>query len=254
MAIEDEVRSLDARVAKLTAALNKTMNAQIEASEWSAETQSDIGYLVAEMHDLSGRIDKLVAATLRLTGLLDTREEMKTTLTYPIAAGAYDEEIIAMCAANATDSDIARALGCNPSTVSRRRQAIGAEAAKKRLRWTSDEDKRLRALASRCSTWHEVAEEMDGRTPESCKVRARRIGLVLRPAGRPWTEVEDEFLRRVWESGEKDIHQICHELKRTSGAVYERTRALGLTKSRKRLHWASERSMREFWSKEDEAA
>ena len=52
----DELRSLDARVARLTAAVEKSCKAQIASAEWCAEAQSDIGTLMAEVREMRARV------------------------------------------------------------------------------------------------------------------------------------------------------------------------------------------------------
>ena len=140
MSIEDYVRSMDARISRLSTAVEKLADVEIDGAQWSAEALSRMQSFDAGMKRLSEDMRVLAKAVARFTVLLDGRKELKTTASYPIASGAYDEEISTMHAEGATDRDIARELGCHPMTVSRRRCAIGIEGRRRDSRWTPRED------------------------------------------------------------------------------------------------------------------
>lgn len=249
MSVEDDVRSLSARVSKLTTAIERSCTAQVESAEWCSQTQSDVATLMADVRAMSRRMDALAKAVSKLTGLLDGREELKLTSAYPFASGAYDEDIARMYAEGATDRDIARALGCGPMTISRRRVAIGIKGRRADAHWTEREDAVLRERAKAYTTWAEVAEGMEGRSAQGCCRRGRKLGVSLRPAWRPWSAEDEQYLREVWESCAESTEAIARRLRRTEKAVRQRARELGLTASGRRLREMSRREASRFWAK-----
>lgn len=248
MSVEDDVRSLSARVARLTTAVERSCTAQVESAEWCSQTQSDVAALMADVRSMSRRMDALARAVTRLTDLLDGREELKTTAAYPVAAGAYDEDIARMTNEGATIDEIARWIGCVPSTVGRRRRVIGADGMAAKTRWTEAEDARLSSLARRSRDWEEVAADMPGRTAAACRQRARHLGVSAFPTPRRWTAEEDEALRSGWADGSADVHALSRALGRTEGAIRNRAKRLGLSGlGRKRV--VSRRLTRAFWER-----
>ena len=248
MSADDDVRSLSARVARLTAAVEKSCTAQVESAEWCSQTQSDVATLMADVRSMSRRMDALARAVTRLTDLLDGREELKTTAAYPVAAGAYDEDIARMTNEGATIDEIARWIGCVPSTVGRRRRVLGADGMAAKTRWTEAEDARLSSLARRSRDWEEVAADMPGRTAAACRQRARHLGVSAFPTPRRWTAEEDEALRSGWTDGSADVHALSRSLGRTEGAIRNRAKRLGLSGlGRKRV--VSRRLTKAFWAK-----
>lgn len=248
MSVEDDVRSLSARVAKLTTAVERSCTAQVESAEWCSQTQSDVATLMADVRSMSRRMDALARAVTRLTDLLDGREELKTTAAYPVAAGAYDEDIARMTNEGATIDEIARWIGCVPSTVGRRRRVLGADGMAAKTRWTEAEDARLSSLARRSRDWEEVAADMPGRTAAACRQRARHLGVSAFPTPRRWTAEEDEALRSGWTDGSADVHALSRSLGRTEGAIRNRAKRLGLSGlGRKRV--VSRRLTRAFWER-----
>ena len=248
MSVEDDVRSLSARVARLTTAVERSCTAQVESAEWCSQTQSDVATLMADVRSMSRRMDALARAVTRLTDLLDGREELKTTAAYPVAAGAYDEDIARMTNEGATIDEIARWIGCVPSTVGRRRRVLGADGMAAKTRWTEAEDARLSSLARRSRDWEEVAADMPGRTAAACRQRARHLGVSAFPTPRRWTAEEDEALRSGWADGSADVHALSRSLGRTEGAIRNRAKRLGLSGlGRKRV--VSRRLTRAFWAK-----
>ena len=244
----DELRSLDARVARLTAAVEKSCKAQIASAEWCAETQSDIGTLMAEVREMRRDMRAMAKAVQKLTALLDGREELKTTTAYPVAAGAYDEDIARMTAEGATIDEIARWIGCVPSTVGRRRRVLGADGMAAKTRWTEAEDARLSSLARRSRDWEEVAADMPGRTSAACRQRARHLGVSAFPTPRRWTAEEDDALRSGWADGSADVHDLSRSLGRTEKAIRNRAKRLGLSGlGRKRV--VSLRLTKAFWER-----
>ena len=248
MSVEDDVRSLSARVAKLTTAVERSCTAQVESAGWCSQTQSDVATLMADVRAMSRRMDALARAVTRLTGLLDGREELKTTAAYPVAAGAYDEDIARMTAEGATVDEIARWIGCVPSTVGRRRRVLGADGMAARTRWTEAEDARLSLLARRSRDWEEVAADMPVRTAAACRQRARHLGMGVFPTPRRWTAEEDDALRSGWADGSADVHELSRSLGRTEAAIRNRARTLGLSGlGRKRV--VARRLTNAFWAR-----
>lgn len=248
MSVDDDVRSLSARVARLTTAVERSCTAQVESAEWCSQTQSDVATLMADVRAMSRRMDALARVVSRLTALLDGREELKTTAAYPVAAGAYDEDIARMTAEGATVEEIARWIGCAPSTVGRRRSVIGADGMASKTRWTEAEDARLTYLARRSRDWGEVAADMPGRTASACRQRARHLGVSVFPTPRRWTAEEDEALRSGWADGSADVHELSRALGRTEKAIRGRAKRLGLSGlGRKRV--VGRRLTRAFWAR-----
>lgn len=249
MAVEDDVRSLDARVAKLTSAVERSAKAQVESAEWCSQAVSDMGDMRAELLTMGREVARISKALVAVYGKhVKAEKALKTTATYPISSGYYDAEITEMYQSGATDRDIARALGCHPMTVSRRRQAIGVEGWRREARWTPREDELLRQRCLECGTWADVARGIEGRGEQACRAHGKRLGLTLRPAWRPWTEAEHEYLRENWESG-TSTDEICARLGRGERAVRQRAHELGLTQSGRRNRLALDRSSRRFWAK-----
>ena len=249
MSADDDVRSLSARVARLTAAVERSCTAQVESAEWCSQTQSDVAALMADVRDMGRRMDALALAVSKLTGLLDGREELKLTSAYPFASGAYDEDIARMYAEGATDRDIARALGCGPMTISRRRVAIGIKGRRADAHWTEREDAVLRERAKAYTTWAEVAEGMEGRSAQGCCRRGRKLGVSLRPAWRPWSAEDEQYLREVWESCAESTEAIARRLRRTEKAARRRARERGRTGSGRRPREVGRREAARFWER-----
>ena len=229
MTVEDDVRSLSARVAKLTTAVEKSCTAQVDSAGLCSQTQSDVATLMADVRSMSRRMDALAKAVVKLTGLLDGREELRTTAAYPVAAGAYDEDIARMTNEGATVDEIARWIGCAPSTVGRRRRVLGADGMASKTRWTEAEDARLSSLARRSRDWEEVAADMPGRTASACRQRARHLGVSAFSTSRRWTAGEDEALRSGWADGSADVRDLSRALGRTEAAIRNRAKRLGLS-------------------------
>lgn len=248
MSVEDDVRSLSARVAKLTTAVERSCTAQVESAEWCSQTQSDVATLMADVRSMSRRMDALARAVSRLTDLLDGREELKTTAAYPVAAGAYDEEIARMTAEGATSGEIARYIGCSRHTVDRRRSVLGVQSGSWHQLWTDSELSRLRAAVRECRTWEEVAEGLPGRTAHACACAARKAGLRLGPTPRRWSESDDAYLSERWNDGRTTCAEIASALGRSEKAVVNRAHTLGIT-NRGRKHVMAKRSMDAFWAR-----
>lgn len=246
--MQDEIRSLDARVSKLTAAVEKSCKAQIASAEWCADTQSDIGTLMAEVREMRRDMRAMAKAVQKLTGLLDGREELKTTASNPVAAGAYDEDIARMTADGASIEEIARWIGCGSATVQRRRRVLGMEGAAHKTRWAAEEDRRLESLARHALNWVEVAENMPGRTVDACRRRGNALGLHVFQRPRKWSEEDDDVLREHWGDASADVHELASRLGRTESAVRNRALRLGLTGGeRKRI--MAKRTMTAFWAR-----
>lgn len=249
MAIEDDVRSLDARVAKLTAAVEKSCTAQIESADWCSQAVSDVATLMADVRGMGRCMDALARAVERLTALLDGREELKTTAAYPVAAGAYDEDIARMSSDGATLEDIARWIGCCTSTVCRRRKVLGIDGQLKGARWTDREVAKMRELAKSASSWSEVADGLPGRTPSACKQKCASIGVRIGRDPVAWTEAEDAYIREHWERGDRSTGDMARELHRTEKAVSTRAYRLGVSSgARKKI--MLERTRRKLWARE----
>lgn len=248
MGIEDDVRSLDARVSRLTAAVESSCRAQIACAEWCDETQSDIAALMADVREMGRKMGCLARAVEKLTGLLDGREELKTTAAYPVSAGAYDEDILRMTAEGASLDEIAAWIGCTRATVLRRRRVLGIEGAAYKARWTEEEDARLESLARHAFNWVEVADGMPGRTVDACRVRGRKLGLSVSKTPRKWTPEDDSVLRDHWADASADVHELAHRFGRSEKAVVQRAWKLGLAgKGRKAI--MAGRNIREFWAR-----
>jgi hypothetical protein len=66
------------------------------------------------------------------------------------------------------------------------------------VRWTDPDDSRLRQWRGERKNFHQIAELFgDGRTPEACRHRAKKLGL----AHALWTPADDEKLRELRLSG-----------------------------------------------------
>ena len=249
MAVEDDVRSLGSRVARLAEAVEKSCAAQVESAQWCADVVSDIAGLKADIIGLKRAVSALSAAFVRLNSRqLQAREELRTTAAYPVAAGDYDEDISRMASKGATVSEIAEWVGCAKGTIKRRMAVIGIATAGSRPKWTDREVARLEAAVRSCSTWAEVAEEVPGRTESGCAHMARKRGLSLAKAPRAWTEEEDARLAELWNDGRSDVRDIAAELGRTEAAARNRAHALGIT-NRGRKHDVSKRNRDRFWAR-----
>ena len=249
MSVEDDVRSLSARVAKLTTAVERSCTAQVESAEWCAQTQSDVAALMAEVHELGRRYDNMVEVLSRLVSMLRVRREAKGTSAMPVCGGLWDDEIESMTAEGASLSEIAARIGCGVATVSRRRRQLGTDGAAYKRKWTEKEDAKLREAVKLASNWAEVAEEMPGRTEAACCARAKRHGLRLRhDPPRAWTAGEDAFLREHWVSCDMETPEIARALGRTEHAIRTRASKLGIADSERRK-WALAKSSARFWAR-----
>lgn len=247
--MQDELRSLDARVAKLTAAVEKSCKAQVASAEWCAQTQSDIAALMADVRELGRRYDHMAEAVSRLVDMLRVRREARGTSAMPVSGGLWDDEIESMTVDGASLSEIAARIGCGVATVSRRRRQIGADGAAYNRKWTDREDDILREAVKLASNWGEVAESLPGRTEAACCARAKRHGLRLRHnPPRAWTADEDEFLRVHWKLCDLETPEIARALGRTEHAVRTRASKLGIADSGRR-EWALAKSSKRFWAK-----
>ncbi len=103
-------------------------------------------------------------------------------------------------------------------------------------RWTSADDRRLRALAARGATIEQAAQQL-GRTPEALRMRARRAGIMpprsrsSSRSRRRWTFEEDELLRLHRALNPARLAEL---LGRSDGAVCRRLCALGLREGARR--------------------
>ena len=194
----DELRSLDARVAKLAKAVAKTCDAQLQSVETVNRMTSDIASLMADVRELGRRYEHMAVAVHRLTGLLDGREEMKSTSAYPVASGAYDDDLARMASAGSGYRQMADYIGCDESVVARRCRLIGIESPLARKKWTRREDDVLRQAAMTATTWEEVASELPLRSEGACKSRAKYLGVSLYKRSRIWSDEDDDFMREHW--------------------------------------------------------
>ena len=243
MAIEDDIRSLDARVDKLARAVEKSATAQIESAQWCSDLISDVAVLMADVRELR----REVAIVARAQSVVVAASEVSAS--YPIAAGYHDGQIAAMASRGCTDREIGEALGVSQQTVGRRRRALGIECNHPATLWTKAEDNALREAMAGASRYEEVARSVPGRSAGSCRRRAYQLGLRLRdPAHAAWSERSDAALSEMWERGDV-IDEICSALKRSRGAVRSRAYRLGLTRSGKRFEATKGRAQREFWAR-----
>ena len=90
MAIEDDIRSLDARMDKLARAVEKSATAQIESAQWCSDLISDVAVLMADVRELR----REVAIVARAQSVVVAASEVSAS--YPIAAGYHDGQIAAM--------------------------------------------------------------------------------------------------------------------------------------------------------------
>lgn len=249
MGVEDDVRSLEARVAKLTSAVERSAKAQVESAEWCSQTQSDVAALMAEVHELGRRYDNMVVVLSRLVDMLRVRREAKGTSAMPVCGGLWDDEIESMTAEGASLSEVAARIGCGVATVSRRRRQLGTDGAAYKRKWTDREDAVLREAVKLADSWAEVAENLPGRTEAACCARAKRHGLRIRHnPPHAWTADEDAFLREHWVSCDMETPEIARALGRTEHAVRTRASKLGIADS-KRREWALAKSSARFWAK-----
>lgn len=249
MDVEDDVRSLSARVARLTAAVEKSCTVQVESAGWCAQTQSDVAALMAEVHELGRRYDNMAEVLSRLVNMLRVRREAKGTSAMPVCGGLWDDEIESMTADGASLSEIAARIGCGVATVSRRRRHLGADGAAYKRKWTDREDAVLREAVKLADSWAEVAENLPGRTEAACCARAKRYGLRLRHnPPHAWTADEDAFLREHWVSCDMETPEIARALGRTEHAIRTRASKLGIADS-KRRKWALAKSSARFWAR-----
>ena len=247
--MHDELRSLDARVAKLTAAVEKSCRAQIESAEWCAQTQSDVAALMADVRELGRRYDNMAEALSRLVDMLRVRRDARGTSAMPVSGGLWDDEIESMTADGASLSEIAARIGCGVATVSRRRRQIAPEGAAYKRMWTEREDAILRESVKLASNWSEVAESLPGRTEAACSARAKRYGLRIRnKPPRAWTSAEDAFLREHWKACDMETPEIARALGRTEHAIRTRASKLGIADSGRR-EWALAKSSQRFWAR-----
>lgn len=243
MSVEDDVRSLDARVAKLTAAVEKSATAQIESAEWCSELLSDMASLMADVRELR----RAVAVIAKAQSVVVAASEVSAS--YPIAAGYHDGQIAAMASRGCTDREIGESLGVSQQTVGRRRRALGIECNHPAPPWTKAEDDALREAMAGASRYEEVARMVPGRSAHACRRRAYQIGLRLRdPAHAAWCDAADAALSEMWERGDA-VDAICSALGRNRGAVRSRAYKLGLTRSKKRFEATKGRAQREFWAR-----
>ena len=249
MAIDDDVRSLDARVARLTKAVERSCDAQVASAEWVSELQGDVASLMADVRELGRRYGHMAEAVSRLVDLLRVRREARGTSAMPVSGGLWDDEIESMTAGGASLSEIAARIGCGISTVGRRRRQLGAEGAAYKRKWTEREDAALREAVRLASDWSEVAEEMPGRTEAACRERAKRNGFHLeRKPPRAWTSEDDAFLREHWKACDMETTEIARALGRTEHAVRTRASKLGVA-GRGRREWALAKSSERFWGR-----
>lgn len=119
--------------------------------------------------------------------------------------------------------------------------AVAARAAKLGLgtygrRWTPREDELLRRLV-RERTDIDAAAELLARTPDALRRRAHVLQIApphRRRTGRrrrPWTQAEDALLAL---HRERNPAALAQQLERSSGAIAQRIRALGLRDGRER--------------------
>lgn len=245
MTTEDSIHSMEARLARLATAVEKATAAQVESAQWCADTQSDIATLMADLRTLSRKVEVFARAFERFTDMLDVRDELKTTSAYPVASGAFDDDIVRMARAGATTVEIARKVGVSPTTIARRRSAIGLKSCSY-THWTRREDDLLRSACAKCSTFGQVAEMVPGRTELACKERAHKLGLGVRVKRKLWTEEEDDLVRENWENLGMSVNDIARTLHRTVGAVQHRARELGCT-GRGRKELFNSRNGDRFW-------
>ena len=243
----DDIRSLDARVARLTKAVAKTCDAQLQSVETVNRMTIDIASLMADVRELGRRYEHMAVAVHRLTGLLDGREEMKSTSAYPVASGAYDDDLARMASAGSGYRQMADHIGCDESVVARRCRLIGIESPLARKKWTRREDDVLRQAARTATTWEEVASELPLRSEGACKSRAKYLGVSLYKRSRIWSDEDDDFMREHWTACDMDVHAIAHQLGRTEEAVRSRARLLGLADGTRRS-WTARRENERFWN------
>lgn len=249
MSVEDDVRSLSARVSKLTAAVERSCTAQIDSAEWCAQTQSDVAALMADVRELGRRYDHMAEAVSRLVDMLRVRRDARGTSAMPVSGGLWDDEIESMTAEGASLSEIAARIGCGVATVGRRRRQLGADGAAYKRKWTDREDAVLRETVKLSDSWAEVAESLPGRTEAACSARAKRYGLRLRnKPPRAWTSAEDAFLREHWKACDMETPEIARALGRTEHAIRTRASKLGIADSGRR-EWALAKSSQRFWAR-----
>lgn len=193
-----------------------------------------------KLEEVSTKLDELESA-------MNSKEALKATSSYPVASGAFDEEICSMHARGFSDKAIGEALGVAPSTVGNRRRALGVANHTRWLRWTEREDARLRAAMPKCSTFGQVAEHVPGRGASACRARAKKLGLSMRARHRRWTEEEDQLLRNHWKDASRTSQSLASELGRTVNALQTRAYVLGLTKGHERQSIVSKRNREMFW-------
>lgn len=245
----DGIRSLDARVARLTKAVARTCDAQLQSVETVNQLSSDMAALMADVRELGRRHDNMAVVLSRLVSMLRVRREAKGTSAMPVCGGLWDDEIESMTAEGASLSEIAARIGCGVATVSRRRRQLGAEGSAYKRKWTDREDAVLREAVKLAGSWAEVAENLPGRTEAACCARAKRHGLRLRHnPPHAWTSDEDAFLREHWVSCDMETPEIARALGRTEHAVRTRASKLGIADS-KRRKWALAKSSARFWAR-----
>lgn len=114
--------------------------------------------------------------------------------------------------------------------------------------WRLSEVRRLKAAIPRSRTWKEVAELVGTRSPYACSNYAYKHKLgALKPPPRRWTQEEDALLAEEWPKG-VDVHRIAKKIGRTSKAVAERARRIGLT-NMGRKDIVLRRELDKFWSR-----
>lgn len=243
MAVEDDVRSLSARVARLATAVERTCEAVLGAAEASALAREDVGALAREVREMRRELAVVGRAQAVVVGAAEA------AASYPVAAGYHDGEIIAMWQRGATDREIAERIGSSAQTVGRRRRALGAEAGSRHDPWSEVEDALLAKAVAVERTYRDVARRVGTRTSEACRQRAAKLGLRIRGPLRPaWNAADDARLAEMWERGDP-IDDICRELGRSRGSVRSRAFKAGLMASHARAEATRGRAARELWAR-----
>lgn len=87
--------------------------------------------------------------------------------------------------------------------------------------WTPDEEEELRALATEKVPRDEMAAQLQ-RTPNSIRMKLKSMGLYEpKPAGRPWTEADDDTLVNRFLEG-ATFAQLAKDLGRSENAIVSR--------------------------------
>lgn len=109
-------------------------------------------------------------------------------------------------------------------TLNKRMLEMGLQPNIKEAQWPDEDVAKLRELAQTHTT-KEIAALM-GRSANSIRIKARRMGIVLEKTPRLWLPEDEDYLKRNW--GKLSVSTLAKNLKREANAVCQRAHVLNL--------------------------